>query len=93
MRNVSQSQSTLKFKPNDGISVRLYGDITFANRGGSIQIKVAVMEEDGVGDLFIAFEKMKTNLEKEGLSKKNKKTITFVSNKDWYRNFWFRCSF
>ena len=72
----------LKFKPTDGISVRLYGDITFYEQRGSIQIKVAVMEEDGVGDLYIAFEKMKTNLEKEGLfDKKHKKPLPLYPTK------------
>ena len=57
----------LSFSPNDGVSVRLFGDVTFFEQRGSIQIKVSMMEEIGVGDLFRAFEKMKTKLEKEGL--------------------------
>ena len=54
--------------------------LLFMNRG-SIQIKVAVMEEDGVGDLYIAFEKMKTNLEKEGLFDKHKKPLPLYPTK------------
>ena len=66
----------LKFNPLDGMSVRLFGDITFYEQRGSLQIKVSMMEEDGVGDLHKAFEKMKSSLEKEGLfDKKYKKQL------------------
>ena len=66
----------LKFNPIDGMSVRLFGDITFYEQRGSLQIKVSMMEEDGVGDLHKAFEKMKSSLEKEGLfDKKYKKQL------------------
>ena len=66
----------LKFNPIDGMSIRLFGDITFYEQRGSLQIKVSMMEEDGVGDLHKAFEKMKSSLEKEGLfDKKYKKQL------------------
>ncbi len=57
----------LNFTPSDGVAVRLFGDVTFFEQRGSIQIKVSIMEEDGVGDLYKAYEKLKINLEKEGL--------------------------
>jgi exodeoxyribonuclease VII large subunit len=66
----------LKFNPLDGMSVRLFGDVTFYEQRGSLQIKVSMMEEDGVGDLHKAFEKMKSSLEKQGLfDKKYKKQL------------------
>ena len=66
----------LKFNPIDGMSIRLFGDISFYEQRGSIQIKVSIMEEDGIGDLHKAFEKMKATLEKEGLfDKKYKKFL------------------
>ena len=66
----------LKFNPIDGMSIRLFGDISFYEQKGSIQIKVSIMEEDGIGDLHKAFEKMKATLEKEGLfDKKYKKFL------------------
>ena len=66
----------LKFNPLDGMSIRLFGDLTFYEQRGSIQIKVSIMEEDGVGDLHKAYEKMKATLEKEGLfDKKYKKVL------------------
>ena len=72
----------LNFSPNDGVSVRLFGDVTFFEQRGSIQIKVSMMEEDGVGDLFRAFEKMKTNLEKEGLfDNQHKKSLPLYPDK------------
>lgn len=72
----------LNFSPNDGVSVRLFGDVTFFEQRGSIQIKVSMMEEDGVGDLFRAFEKMKTNLGKEGLfDNQHKKSLPLYPEK------------
>lgn len=72
----------LKFNPLDGMSIRLFGDLTFFEQRGSIQIKVSIMEEDGVGDLHKAFEKMKTTLEKEGLfEKKYKKELPLYPKK------------
>ena len=76
------SNQFLNFRPSDGISVRLHGDVTFFEQRGSIQIKVSMMEEDGVGDLFRAFEKMKTDLEKEGLfDNKYKKSLPSYPSK------------
>ena len=72
----------LSFSPNDGVSVRLFGDVTFFEQRGSIQIKVSMMEEDGVGDLYKAYEKLKINLEKEGLfENKHKKLLPLYPSK------------
>ncbi len=72
----------LKFIPMDGMSIRLFGDITLYEQRGSIQIKVSIMEEDGVGDLHKAFEKMKNTLEREGLfDKKYKKPLPLYPKK------------
>ncbi|MBA65659.1 MAG: exodeoxyribonuclease VII large subunit [Candidatus Marinimicrobia bacterium] len=57
----------LKFKPIDGMAVKLYGDVTFYEQRGSIQIKVSSMEPEGVGELYRAFQKLKETLGKEGL--------------------------
>jgi len=57
----------LKFKPIDGMAVKLYGDVTFYEQRGSIQIKVSSMEPEGVGELYRAFQKLKESLGKEGL--------------------------
>ena len=69
----------LKFKPVDGMAVKLFGDVTFFEQRGYIQIKVSMMEEEGIGDLYKAFEKLKTSLEKEGLfdSKYKKKLPSY----------------
>ncbi len=72
----------LKFIPLDGMSIRLFGDITLYEQRGSIQIKVSIMEEDGIGDLHKAFEKMKDTLEREGLfDKKYKKPLPLYPKK------------
>lgn len=72
----------LKFIPLDGMSIRLFGDITLYEQRGSIQIKVSIMEEDGIGDLHRAFEKMKDILEQEGLfDKKYKKPLPLYPKK------------
>ncbi len=72
----------LNFIPSDGVAVRLFGDVTFFEQRGSIQIKVSMMEEDGVGDLYKAYEKLKINLEKEGLfDNKHKKSLPLYPSK------------
>ena len=57
----------LAFKPTDGLAVRVFGNVTFYEQRGSVQIKVSMMEEEGIGDLYKEFDKLKKSLEKEGL--------------------------
>lgn len=66
----------LNFIPQDGKKVLVTGRIGIYEATGSYQIYVDDMVEDGVGNLYLAYEKLKADLEKEGLfDKKYKKTI------------------
>ena len=57
----------LNFKPTDGSKVLVAGRISIYEATGNYQIYVDHMEEDGVGNLYLAFEKLKEKLSKEGL--------------------------
>jgi len=70
------SAVTLKFAPEDGMNVLVEGRISCYPAQGTYQIYVDKMEPDGLGNLYIEFEKLKEKLSKEGLfSPEHKKTI------------------
>ncbi|MCH5210838.1 MAG: exodeoxyribonuclease VII large subunit [Oscillospiraceae bacterium] len=58
---------TLAFEPNDGMKVLARGRISVYEAGGSYQLYIEEMIPDGVGELYIAYEKLKKQLEDEGL--------------------------
>lgn len=59
--------SKVIFKPADGMKVLVTGRISVYEAMGSYQIYVDEMLEDGVGNLYIAFEQLKKKLQAEGL--------------------------
>jgi len=59
--------SKINFKPADGTKVLVTGRISIYEATGNYQIYVDEMQEDGVGNLYIAFEKLKKQLSKECL--------------------------
>ena len=63
----SSSAKKLLFKPTDGSKVLVTGRISVYEASGGYQIYVDEMLEDGIGNLYIAFEKLKHDLAKEGL--------------------------
>ena len=63
----SSSASRIKFTPTDGMKVLVSGKISVYEATGGYQIYVNEMLEDGVGNLYIAFEQLKKKLESEGL--------------------------
>lgn len=70
------SAITLNFKPEDGMNVLVEGRISCYPTAGTYQIYVDKMEVDGLGALYIEFEKLKEKLSKEGLfSESHKKPI------------------
>lgn len=72
----STASSKLNFTPVDGMMVVVRGKISLYEQSGSYQIYINTMEEDGQGNLYLAFEKLKKQLEKEGLfNKEHKKSI------------------
>ena len=78
----SSSASKLKFQPEDGMKVLVTGKISVFEANGGYQIYVNEMLEDGVGNLYIAFEQLKKKLEAEGLfDSKFKKKIPKIPNR------------
>lgn len=68
--------STLTFIPKDGMKVLILGTVAIYEASGIYQIYCKAMQEDGIGDLYKAYEELKTKLEKEGLfDSKYKKKI------------------
>ena len=63
----SSSTKKLKFVPEDGMKVLVTGKISVFEANGAYQIYVNDMLEDGVGNLYIAFEQLKKKLQDEGL--------------------------
>ena len=57
----------LNFEPEDGMNVLVEGRISCYPAQGAYQIYVEKMEVDGVGNLYIEFEKLKKKLAAEGL--------------------------
>ena len=63
----SSNAKKLNFIPSDGTKVLVTGRISVYEATGSYQIYVDDMQEDGIGNLYLAYEKLKAELEKEGL--------------------------
>jgi exodeoxyribonuclease VII large subunit len=59
--------ATLKFRPEDGLSVIGLGRINVYEPRGSYQVIFEYLEPKGIGGLQIAFEKLKKKLSDEGL--------------------------
>ena len=63
----ASSVNKLKFVPMDGMKVLVTGKVTVYEATGGYQIYVNDMLEDGVGNLYVAYEQLKKRLEAEGL--------------------------
>ncbi|AUG57661.1 MAG TPA: exodeoxyribonuclease VII large subunit [Ruminiclostridium sp.] len=71
--------SSLKFIPEDGMKVIIRGYISVFERDGQYQLYAQEMQNDGTGNLHIAFEQLKKKLFNEGLfDEKIKKRIPFL---------------
>lgn len=57
----------LNFMPEDGMKIMVIGRISVYEATGSYQIYVESMMPDGVGNLYIEYEKLKKKLASEGL--------------------------
>ena len=64
---------SLSFTPIDGMKVKSLGRITVYEKRGFYQLQVLFLMPAGVGELALAFEKMKARLQAEGLFDEEKK--------------------
>ena len=65
--------SRLKFTPENGMRVILYGNVSVYAKEGKYQLYVSSMMPDGVGALYVAFEERKRKLAAEGLFDQSRK--------------------
>lgn len=61
------SAAHLKFRPESGMKVVAAGRITVFPRDGAYQLYCTQLSADGIGDLYVAFEQLKEQLQREGL--------------------------
>lgn len=72
--------SRLNFTPKDGMKVLVFGTVAVYERDGVYQIYAKAMKQDGIGTLYEAYEKLKRQLEAEGLfAPEHKKRIPMYS--------------
>ena len=61
------SASKLRFRPENGMSVTVWGRVSVYPRDGAYQLYCSQLVPEGTGDLQIAFEQLKARLDAEGL--------------------------
>ena len=72
----------LNFVPTEGMKVLITGSVSVYEATGNYQVYVEDLIEDGIGNLYVAFTKLKEKLTKEGLfDSKYKKPIPKYPNK------------
>lgn len=62
-----QSAMGVRFLPENGRRVRLFGSVGLYAKTGAYQFYADAMEPDGLGDLYLRFEQLKRRLSGEGL--------------------------
>ncbi|WP_100373430.1 exodeoxyribonuclease VII large subunit [Bacillus sp. FJAT-45037] len=67
------SNRHLPFKPENGMKVLIRGEINVYEPYGQYQLYAKEMQPDGIGSLYLAYEKLKKNLESEGLFSEDRK--------------------
>ncbi|MFD1066209.1 exodeoxyribonuclease VII large subunit [Oceanobacillus locisalsi] len=63
----SSNNSKLVFRPENGMSVLIRGEVSVYEANGQYQLYIREMEPDGIGALYQAFEQLKEKLQTEGL--------------------------
>ena len=61
------SASKMRFRPENGMQVIAIGRVTVYPRDGAYQMYCSNLVLDGIGDLYAAFEQLKTKLAAQGL--------------------------
>ena len=72
---------SMKFEPQNGDTVLAIGRITVYERDGVYQLYTDMLLPQGVGDLMVAYEKLKAKLEAEGLFTSERKQALPVNPK------------
>ena len=62
-----QSAMSVRFRPENGQKVRVFGSVGLYPKTGSYQFYAEMMEPEGLGDLYLQFEALKQKLASEGL--------------------------
>ena len=71
--------ASLNFIPKDGMKVIVFGSVSVFERDGVYQLYCKSMQEDGMGNLYQAYEQLKQKLEDEGMfDQSKKKKIPFM---------------
>ncbi len=65
--------SVLRFRPEAGMRVVVFGNVSIYTRDGQYQLYVSHMEPDGVGALALQYEQLKAKLQAEGLFAEDRK--------------------
>ena len=65
----------MSFLPKDGDEVFVRGHVSVYERDGQMQLYVLEMQMSGFGDLYLAFQQLKEQLEKKGYFSAPKKEL------------------
>ncbi|MBQ4052374.1 MAG: exodeoxyribonuclease VII large subunit [Clostridia bacterium] len=72
----------LAFRPENGMKVLVRGSVSVFEKTGVYQLYLAEMRQDGVGDLYVAFEQLKKQLAAAGIfAESHKKAIPSIPQK------------
>lgn len=63
----ASAAKNINFEPEDGMKVLVSGRVTVYEATGGYQIYVEQMDLDGIGNLYLEYEKLKKLLEQQGL--------------------------
>lgn len=78
----ASNTKNINFEPQDGMKVLVKGRISVFESTGNYQIYVSEMQEDGIGNLYALYEKLKQKLSNEGLfDESHKKPIPKIPKK------------
>lgn len=78
----SDRAQNLRYELSEGMEITANGYIYLYERGGSYSLNIKEIEVEGLGNLAIAFEKLKAKLESEGIfDQSRKKEIPFFPEK------------
>ena len=63
----AENVQKLRYELADGMEITAYGYLSLYERGGSYSLNIRQIEVQGIGELSVAFEKLKNKLTAEGV--------------------------